>query len=359
MLPVVSNEITGVVGSTLFVLLFLLALMRLSVTIHGSGLRPLTAHKRFYALTVVFAALDVPAYLLTAYHDRALEMQDSRLARICYMMHLLSMWTQVVAVTVVIGLWSRVFEEQASTKSSSGGGGGGVRQNLSGGSNIVLPQDSRNGDGDDDDLESSSCGGCLCGMSPAFAFFATLNVLLFGLTAAVCWQLARDPVHNNVLVALSHSELYNPFVVCVSAALLCCAVGILAYGCRLHNRIVNHVWLSPEVWQRIRQLLRQLNWIMSMCSICFLLRIVMLLTLFNEKVRNNEVFPEFWWHLLSYWIPTCVPAVLLLFLMRGHGPRQARRQGRGGGGGDAGGSDARTPLTSNQPQAAGSYGGAV
>lgn len=67
----------------------------------------------------------------------------------------------------------------------------------------------------------------------------------------------------------------------------------------------------------VKKLLRSLNGTMAACTVMFALRIAMLLALFDARVRNNHIFNELEWHLLSYWLPTIVPAALLLYLMRG------------------------------------------
>ena len=99
---------TGAVGTLLFTALFIAAAVRLRVHMRPrAGHRPV--YRRCHAVIVTFAALDVPRYLVTLIRAEPVEFQSGLLARIVYAGHLCSTWLQVVALTMIILMWSGVF----------------------------------------------------------------------------------------------------------------------------------------------------------------------------------------------------------------------------------------------------------
>lgn len=99
---------TGAVGTLLFAALFVAAAVRLRVHMRRrAGHTPV--FRRCHAVIVVFAALDIPRYLVTLIREEPVEFQSGLLARVVYAAHLCSTWLQVVALTMIILMWATVF----------------------------------------------------------------------------------------------------------------------------------------------------------------------------------------------------------------------------------------------------------
>lgn len=312
--------VTGACGLTVFCLLFVLAAGRLASAgcgERGAGGLPRSAHRRFYLLVLAFSACDVPQYAATVIERRALEFQTSLWPRAWYSLHLVSMALQVVAITVVIRLWGSAFKRRAPSGEQPAPT---TRRRSSVEPRIRVHSVDRSSDGFSV-VPSGSASPRAADAAPRIpastALFTVLNGLL-GLATVVVVVELMDKTSPAVPMgkALEQSVVYMPFVVVVAVSLFACGAGVLAFGLRVHFRIASHPW-DQRNRLRIRRLLRRLNCIMTLVTLCFLMRVVLLLMLFSNKVKDNEVLSEWVWHLMSYWIPAGVPTTLLLFLMRG------------------------------------------
>jgi len=99
---------TGILGTTLFFGLFAGALIRLAVHMRRNVTSP-PVFRRCHVVIVLYSALDIPRFAVTLFKGVAVEYQSGLLPRIVYSMHLLSMWLQVVALTMIILMWAAVF----------------------------------------------------------------------------------------------------------------------------------------------------------------------------------------------------------------------------------------------------------
>jgi len=99
---------TGALGTLLFTGLLVVASVRLFVHMQKRvGQTPV--FRRCHVVIVLQALFDIPRFVAMLVEGVAIEFQPGMLARVVYSFHLISTWLQVVALTMIILMWSTVF----------------------------------------------------------------------------------------------------------------------------------------------------------------------------------------------------------------------------------------------------------
>uniref|UniRef100_A0A7S1CSG1 THH1/TOM1/TOM3 domain-containing protein n=1 Tax=Bicosoecida sp. CB-2014 TaxID=1486930 RepID=A0A7S1CSG1_9STRA len=345
----------GWVGAALFAALGVGALTRLAATGGACcvACRPCTPRKRFYCMVVLLAALDAPRYIIMGMRGAVLDGMTDDLARWTYAAHLIALWSQLVGLSIIAGLFANVFSSHdapprgrprpsravaaATSSKPSGPGTPGVS---SASEDDSMGSRGRGGFGRHSRLipapllvcGTGSCAERACGpWPPSAVLFACANTALLVVTLALVRNLLTQPSTMTFDKALAACSLYLPFVCVVAGVLLLVAAGLVSFGMRVRARIARHNW-GPNHRSRIARVVSRLTVTLAMCAACYALRVAALFSLFSADVRNNRIFSPIVWECLSYWVPTIVPSAVLLIMMRGPGAGG----GTGGGAGTSG-----------------------
>jgi len=119
-----------------------------------------------------------------------------------------------------------------------------------------------------------------------------------------------------------------------AVALFACCLALLYHGISLQYLVRNHPrWDPIRRGRRLRTVLR-INITLMACTVCFLLRVVLLLARFiqaesHQQARFSDPATLINWYIWCNWVPYCLPACFLLYTV-GNGGGQARRNIDGG-----------------------------
>lgn len=157
-------------------------------------------------------------------------------------------------------------------------------------------------------------------------------VLVWTLVVICLVIVARENVDQWVS---SSSQPFIFFFLVQALALLSCCLALLYHGIRLQHLVRNHPRWEPLRRERRLRIVLRINAVLSVCTFCFLLRVVLLIAHFiqaeaHQQARFLDPTALVNWYVWCNWVPMCIPALLLLYMMKS-GPGQERGSVGGGG----------------------------
>lgn len=107
----------------------------------------------------------------------------------------------------------------------------------------------------------------------------------------------------------------------LSLSLLSFSVWLLLYGVRLYVFLSSSQVRSNDIIRHERRkAIQRVIFVVLVCSVCYLVRAfcVTLITYdyFNEEYYTDRWFSHLGWYLCSQWIPTLIPAYIMLYVCR-------------------------------------------
>jgi len=206
-----------------------------------------------------------------------------------FSLHLMALWAELTAFSCIVVLWSRVL-------------------------NVAKEKDS------------------------VLTYVIALDafVLLWTLVVICLVIIARENVDQWVS---SSSQPFIFFFLVQGLALLSCCLALLYHGIRLQYLVRNHPRWEPLRRERRLRIVLRINAVLSVCTFCFLLRVVLLIAHFiqaeaHQQARFLDPAALVNWYVWCNWVPMCIPALLLLYMMKcGPGQERGSVGGAGAGGG--------------------------
>jgi hypothetical protein len=202
-----------------------------------------------------------------------------------FSLHLMALWAELTAFSCIVVLWSRVL-------------------------NVAKEKDS------------------------VLTYVIALDafVLVWTLVVICLVIVARENVDQWVS---SSSQPFIFFFLVQALALLSCCLALLYHGIRLQYLIRNHPRWEPLRRERRLRIVLRINAVLSVCTFCFLLRVVLLIAHFiqaeaHQQARFLDPTALVNWYVWCNWVPVCIPVLLLLYVMKS-GPGQERGSVGGGG----------------------------
>lgn len=107
----------------------------------------------------------------------------------------------------------------------------------------------------------------------------------------------------------------------ISLSLLSFSVWLLAYGVRIYMFLSSSKVRSNDIIRNERRkAIQRVIFVVLACSVCYMLR-AFCVTLITYDYFRNEYYTEIWfshlgWYLCSQWIPTLIPAYIMLHVCR-------------------------------------------
>lgn len=266
-----------------------------------------------------------------AMHVRALRAASPELggspAAVADALHLLALWTQLVGLSIIAGLFANVFASNDAPRRSASPGYGTNQPNAHSSSDKWSPGGRHMGGAHESTCSETCAHAVLRATGPwpwSAVVFCVANSALLCVTGFLIHSLFELPQQMSFGKALSECGLYLPFLCSVAGVLLLTSAGLIAFGMRVRARIALHKW-GPNHRARIDRVVKRLTVTLVACAACYALRVAALFSLFSENVRDNRVFSPIVWECLSYWVPTVVPSAVLLVMMRGPGKSRPGR----------------------------------
>ncbi|CAM9115623.1 unnamed protein product, partial [Discosporangium mesarthrocarpum] len=216
-----------------------------------------------------------------------------KIALVGFACHLMALWLNLVAFSLVIVLWSNTLNptRRITTIGRSGF--------------------------DEEEGRSKTICGDRKRISRTAVFVGIVDVIVLVSTVAV---LATSSVPS------AYSQPYLLLVVTYSVTLFLLAYWLVLYGVRLQRRVMSHPRWEPLGRRQQVKILCRINGVVVVCAICFLLRIVVLSSaLFVRSRERVEEMNHLLFEILARWIPGLVPGGALLYIMRKTGREGAER----------------------------------
>lgn len=240
----------------------------------------LPAKKSFHVALFFSALLDLTYYA---------KLSKGEITITSFSLHLMALWAELTAFSCIVVVWSRVL-------------------------NVAKEKDS------------------------VLTYVIALDafVLVWTLVVICLVIVAREDVDQWVS---SSSQPFIFFFLVQALALLSCCLALLYHGIRLQYIVRNHPRWEPLRRERRLRIVLRINAVLSVCTFCFLLRVVLLMAHFiqaeaHQQARFLDPAALVNWYVWCNWVPMCIPALILLHMMKSS-PGQER--GNVGGGADGGG----------------------
>ncbi|GAB5035898.1 Hypothetical protein NocV09_03100340 [Nannochloropsis oceanica] len=240
----------------------------------------LPAKKSFHVALFFSALLDLSYYA---------KLCTGAITSTSFSLHLMALWAELTAFSCVVVVWSRVL-------------------------NAAKEKDS------------------------VLTYVIALDgfVLVWTLVVICLVIVAKDNVDQWVSPS---SQPYIFFYLVQALALLSCCLALLYHGIRLQYIVRNHPRWEPLRRERRMRIVLRINAVLSVCTFCFLLRVVLLMAHFiqaeaHQQARFLDPAALVNWYVWCNWVPMCIPASILLFMMKNN---PGRERGNIGGATDGGG----------------------
>ena len=291
-----------VTGCVLFSLLLALALWR--STVHHRAAPGWSSRKLFHLCITVLSAFKLSEFVFMWRFGNLLERSRSMGGRLVYGLHLLCYWLQLCALSIVVTLWAGALRQERRHRPAVASG------------SAVLPTSGATG-GAKQTLRAR-VHSCMHNRRAIVRFLVTLDSLVLLYTIMVVIFIAKEPAGRSIVEVTKGKEWYSAFGWVAGLALLFTACGILFYGLSITARIIFRSGPDPNYYSlKLRRMVWRLNTSMAVCCSAFALRCFLLVFYaIKGEAYINRTLTELDWFIMIDWIPSIVPSVVLLYLMR-------------------------------------------
>lgn len=254
-----SDHAVGAVGLVLYGSLSLVALWRLFVHLIPYNPPIYATRKMFHVLILLYAVFET-LYQMMMFTD------NSAVGKACYALHIVGIWCEVTAISLVLILWSKTLLSREVTKSE------------------IIP------------IVFLFNGGFLC-----YIFLVVGHL-----------SVAKESFDD----WLDESDWYKYLLIVEPCALAFNGIGMLFYGLKISQRLTKHPAWAPLPASHKSKILTRLKITIAICFVCFCLRAAFELYLFITFDTNAKGVSEDVWWIFATWMPTLIPAALLLYTLR-------------------------------------------
>ena len=250
-----STEAIGYIGLSIYGTIFLVSLIRLYA--HFVPYKPpwYSTRKLFHILVTIYAILQTYSYVAYA---RGKE----HFTKSCYACHLLGIFAEVCAFSLIAILWSKYLLSVNNAK------------------RMIIP--------------------CLV-------------VIDIGFLAYIAYLISDMLLSKDSFAEWVNTEIYKTLLLIEPILLIINGSCMVYLGISINKKLINHPsWGGLSVTEK-HTIVYRLWLTMTFCVIGFALRATMELYLYFGDA--NGVSTDVWW-ITSTWIPTIMPACVLLYTMR-------------------------------------------
>lgn len=140
-------------------------------------------------------------------------------------------------------------------------------------------------------------------------------LLVFLYMTVTFWLVIINQIYGFEYVVTNNSFVYKFYFFWHAGTLFVICVVFLAYSQLIRRALTPRGSTS----KRQRAIIRKLNFVLCVCSLCFLLRITMTTALYITNGQANDFLhqlPDTIWYALSQWIPDYPLVVIVFYLSR-------------------------------------------